>query len=468
MNTASVSIVTYNAQAATSRDRLTHIVKEFSGVDIILLQGTKQKELALNATTMKIGQYSFIRWPAGRGQHTNTSTGVAIGFKDSTFPAKYRRQVWHPAADLQGRGGAVRCTKRNSFDWCFISVYLPVNGQDPKGADSVLAWVDSVLSELPVNCIPIVGMDANGKVGMVRSGGYLLASDDADGVGPHGAEVENDNGKRLRSLISKHYLRAVNTFHEAASGATFWSHEDRGSRIDYICAPAGLVPNSCALWRRSAHKLQLCNHAKLRDHTPLFTSFSTRHVVSHPSARVSSTTKWNRDALMSAWVTGVGEVPFVEEIERWASQLDTQTAVTSLAQRGEVDDVWHIINSNVNQIAQRHFCSATRAGKYQSSPEATALWRTKQQLRAELRATEVAGLPAPRTLMTLFSQWRLTVRLQKCDKQLAKLRRQDKRRCIQAWCEELEQCTCQHDWASVWKLSRKIGRDQHWAQNATL
>ena len=367
MNTTSVSIVTYNSQSATSRARITEIAKEFSGVDVVLLQGTKQKELALSATTMKVGQYSFLRWPAGRGQHTNSSTGVAIGIKDNTFPAQYRRQVWHPPSDLQGRGGAVRFAKRNSFDWCFISAYFPVNGQDPDGTDSLLTWLDSVLSELPMSCVPIVGMDANGKVGLIRSGGYLVSADANEGTGPHGVEIENDNGKRIRALIGKHFLQAVNTFHEAASGATFWSHEDRGSRIDYICAPAGLVPNSCALWRSSAHKLQLCNHARLRDHTPVFVSFNTRQVVRHPAAHEPCPRRWRHEALMGAWVSGIGEASFVEEVEHWASQLDTQDAVCCLAQQGQVDTVWHTINSQVLKIAQRHFSNTTRAGKYQSS-----------------------------------------------------------------------------------------------------
>ena len=48
------------------------------------------------------------------------------------------------------------------------------------------------------------------------------------------------------------------------------------------------------------------------------------------------------------------------------------------------------------------------------------------------------------------------VRLQKLDKKLAKHRRADKRRQTQAWRQELELCASRHEWAAVWRLSRKI------------
>ena len=44
MRQSPISLVTYNAQAASNRARLTDILEEFSGVDFVCLQGTKHKQ----------------------------------------------------------------------------------------------------------------------------------------------------------------------------------------------------------------------------------------------------------------------------------------------------------------------------------------------------------------------------------------------------------------------------------------
>ena len=134
----------------------------------------------------------------------------------------------------------MRYTKRNEFDYCVITAYFPVSGQDMQGTQRLVAWMDEVLSQLPLSCIPLLGMDANGKVCLVRVDDCLVQPSPEEGVGEHRAEIENQKGRLLREVLCKRQLRAANTWHERASGATFWSHEDRGSRIDYLCAPRTL------------------------------------------------------------------------------------------------------------------------------------------------------------------------------------------------------------------------------------
>ena len=103
---------------------------------------------------MKISNYPVYRWPAGSGAHTNAAAGVATAVNTTMFADQYRRDIWNAPETLQARAGAVRFTKRNCFDWCFITAYFPVHGQDPEGSASLTKWIDSVLSQLPTNCIP--------------------------------------------------------------------------------------------------------------------------------------------------------------------------------------------------------------------------------------------------------------------------------------------------------------------------
>ena len=52
-----------------------------------------------------------------------------------------------------------------------------------------------------------------------------------------------------------------------------------------------------SLWRRSAHKLQLSNNAKLRDHTAVFVSLHPKSHVRH--APLADNPVWHKDALMN-------------------------------------------------------------------------------------------------------------------------------------------------------------------------
>ena len=397
-------------------------------------------------------------WPAGKGAHTNAAAGVAIAVNNKMFSDQYRRDVWNAPEDLQGRAGAVRFTKRNCFHWRFITAYFPVNGQDPEGSASLTKWIDSVLSQLPTNCIPIIGTDANGKLEWTRITGYLVKEDAGHVVGPHQPEIETQNGKMFRELLCKHYMQALDTWHETASGATFWSHENRGSRIDYLCAPRHLPVKVCSLWRRSAHKLQLSTNAKLRDHTPVFkfVSFHTKSHVHH--APLAENPIWHKDALMNAWVSGRGENAFVQVLEDWAGMQETQHILDTFVSHGEVDKAWQFKKHGVTVAAKKHFSGKQRQqrrGKFQASPDTAALARQKQVSRTQLTQTCCGTLMhacRDTFLPLLLRQWQAVIQLQKLDKKLAKSRRADKRRQTQAWCQEMELCASRHEWAAVWRV----------------
>ena len=197
--TSQLGMVTYNAQSAATRARLTEILHEFSGVDVVCLQGTKHPSPNPDVTQMKISNYTVYRWPASKGAHTNAAAGVAIAINNKVFADQYRRDIWNVPAELQGRAGAVRYSKRNCYDWCFISAYFPVNGQDPEGSAKLTKWIDGTLSQLPTNCTPLIGTDANGKLGWIRSSDYLVKENDGAVVGPFRPEAETQNENFLGS-----------------------------------------------------------------------------------------------------------------------------------------------------------------------------------------------------------------------------------------------------------------------------
>ena len=74
-----------------------------------------------------------------------------------------------------------------------------------------------------MSCVPLMSMDAPARVGRVRYDGYLvkpclILTKAWASMEP---EAETQNGKLLRKMLSKHQTRAVNTWHEGASGSNF-------------------------------------------------------------------------------------------------------------------------------------------------------------------------------------------------------------------------------------------------------
>ena len=67
-----------------------------------------------------------------------------------------------------------------------------------------------MLSQAPSRCVPILRMDANGRVG----NGLLSLCFGAEQPAP-----ENYNGGKLRELLDEHHMAAINTFFPA--GDTF-------------------------------------------------------------------------------------------------------------------------------------------------------------------------------------------------------------------------------------------------------
>ena len=69
---------------------------------------------------------------------------------------------------------------------------------------------------------------------------------------------------------------------------------------------------------------------------------------------------------------------------------------------------------------------------------------------------DVKPQPVNGELQSLLRHWRLVIQTQKADTELAKSNRRDRRKQVNTWCVELEQCALKHEWAAVWRLPRKV------------
>ena len=163
-------------------------------------------------------------------------------------------------------------------------------------------WVDTLLCKLPDRCVPIMLMDGNCHFGVVHSGQDQYTMPDGDAIGRRGAEKEDWSGQRVRALLNRHLLCAVNTHHHSGYGATYWKNE-AATRADYICLPKSPLDRvtQVMVWRRAGRELQLSPAPRNVDHAPLMVEF-LMHCWHESDTEVLF--KWDGDALMFAWLKG--------------------------------------------------------------------------------------------------------------------------------------------------------------------
>ena len=82
---------------------------------------------------------------------------------------------------------------------------------------------------------------------------------------------------------------------------------------------------------------------------------------------------------------------------------ETQHTLDTLVSHGEVDKTWQFINHGVTAAAKKHFSGKQRRGKYQASPDTTALARQKQVYRSQLTQTCCGTLTHARQLFSCKS-----------------------------------------------------------------
>ena len=443
------------------------------------LQGTQcTTDLPVEQTSQE-GFHVFY-WGRAAGKAAR-STGVAICARKRYLPASSIREVWVPHASVRGRLGMVRF-KTSRIDVAVVVGYAPCEPQCERDrARATTFWnvLSQKLSLLPARCIPLLLLDANGKLGMhADSLAGLLGTADAH-VGPCQPDRENFNGTLLANMLRLHHLSAVNTFFDA--GHTFF-HNSGGfsSRIDYICCPVELraAASKCEVWYRAGDALQLINTNSPRDHRPVVACLP---LGLHFAGRANSDrVLWDHDALNRCVIHGERRSEFIGEVESQLQALDAE----HLACHHNPDVLYDELHSRVRDVAAQFF--SRKVTKWQKPPDTQQALQRRLRARLDLRAfrcqvaqkrdhvypwlSSVAPwIDGPSlqnlacvdrriscSVACLAKLARLQFACRQSDKAVKRLCRRDRNRVRGLWVHELHFAWQSRDFATCWKLSRLL------------
>ena len=300
-----LKVATFSPMSVAQTGRTEEIHRVLSTCSVIALQGTREKQIS----DQPIAQFctaGYHRIVAGYGKKGNRHAGVSLSLKSKHYSLNTIHAMdWPKDPRLAGRGLAVRVRQRSS-DLTHVCLYLPpCTGSDEtlKVANDLLKWARQLLQSLPSRSLPILYMDANARLGLVKDLGRF-SSVESTSVGVSGAELENSNGRLLRNFLEQFGLVAVKTIR--GSQSTFYPGSTIGanSRVDYICCPASMwyssqVDNPRVLMAEG-DRLQLVKAARRVDHRPVAVSLSTSTLAYTGKEH----RRWDQDKLMSAVLGG--------------------------------------------------------------------------------------------------------------------------------------------------------------------
>ena len=308
----------YNPQSLKRADRERRIIRALRSNDVIAMSGARLPDGDIEVGHRRGETHTVYSWGYGKGHLTNSHAGVQLCLKRSRFTADNVVQISSPPSELQGRGGALRVKRRDS-DFAFIVCYFHLNSNlpYPKRVNSALwKWIDSVVNALPARCVPCLLGDFNARVGKEHVADNIWTTTDDASIGPCNADNENWNGEQLRGLLQKHYLAAVNTYHNA--GPTYFGIvADYTSRVDYICVPSSLLSQvqRCCVWHHTGDDLQLVAAPGRRDHRPL--QIQLEHSLGlqpAPTLQGQPPPRWDMDKLMQGVLRGHCREQLVEAV----------------------------------------------------------------------------------------------------------------------------------------------------------
>ena len=121
---------------------------------------------------------------------------------------------------------------RKGYDFMLGTGYLPSCGCVGYW-EQVIAlwnWFDEVYHEQPLRTLPVIGLDANARLGTrpLNTTAHLGL------IGPHGHQQENQPGREFRSFLQRAGFTAISTLYADAAGSTYYDSRGHSSRIDYI------------------------------------------------------------------------------------------------------------------------------------------------------------------------------------------------------------------------------------------
>lgn len=273
-----------------------------------------------------------------------------------------------------------------------------------------------MLSQAPSRCVPILCLDASGRVGQGES---------EPCIGPDHQAVENYNGRKLRELLSAQAMAAVNTFSQLATLST----DSLATTVELTMFAfhkpywAELRLAKSFLLQANVYKsfLQL----EKKDHMPLQCSFW--HKLAYDI--FTPAFQWDQDALAQGVLQGHRRARLLQTCEQALPQTDLHEHRNS-----SPDAVWNIINTAVVEAAQACY---KQKNKHATDPANT---KNANEKMVVARAT-LAHLPRPRRfsaicqtsvsidfLSALLQQWRGLAQYWKAGNHLDHLAKPDRQK----------------------------------------
>eukprot|EP00929_Paragymnodinium_shiwhaense_P106396 TRINITY_DN71728_c0_g1_i1.p1 TRINITY_DN71728_c0_g1~~TRINITY_DN71728_c0_g1_i1.p1 ORF type:complete len:321 (+),score=14.53 TRINITY_DN71728_c0_g1_i1:62-1024(+) len=263
---ANIKIVSYNVMSLRQAGRSADVYELMKGHTAVLLQGTRQPQSLCQQECKVVHEKHYSRFQFPYSRRCNSHAGVEIGVDRRVLPT-VTGIAWPEDLHIQGRCGAIRC-KTKGKDLVLISAYVPPNGTAVKTTADVYHWISKFISALPSRCVPIVGIDANGRTGLDNTGAQIQSP----AIGGVHRETENENGRMMRLFLEDNSMLAANSV-IGNMAETFWSaSRNSTTRIDYICVPQGLHTlgriRGGRVLRRLGDRLQLIRTSFRADHRP--------------------------------------------------------------------------------------------------------------------------------------------------------------------------------------------------------
>ena len=197
------------------------------------------------------------------------------------------KQVMVPTdKSLEGRALAVWYSRR-SFQLCVVSIYCPVGDRDRANSnrtEKLWQWAALIREKMPARVTMLVGTDANGHVGSIRTRttenpyrDLMGVQDDQDyiHIGAFGSEQENQSGTYLKEFLEKSEMAAVNTRDWRSAGKTWFGGNGRSSRVDYILVDVSKIQpgDRCIRSPEMHRRLRTLVDREVNDHVPLCWQF---------------------------------------------------------------------------------------------------------------------------------------------------------------------------------------------------
>ena len=185
-------------------------------------------------------------------------------------------------------------------------------------------WMQHLLDQLPSRCLPILLLDANGRVGMELS----------QCVGYRESQRQNYNGSLLHACLQYHHFFAVNTWYPC--GPTYFGQFGNNSCIDYVCLPQS---KTVSIQESAGDRLQCISARGRRDHRPLLVRFS--HSLAYQDS--CSLVQWDRDRL----VAGVLQVSHRDQLIGQVEVACADPSTWDNIMQGPPGPIWEKLNKVV-------------------------------------------------------------------------------------------------------------------------